>query len=226
MKTLITLTLWLCATVAQATNIITYLQPGTNVQNYPWPDSFRLVCAEEIEQEFTWTIKGEKELLPREFGYETDWTLPGEKQLAPKKTYQCTLESPTSFIFHGKKVKEISWTFTTASADILKKYSKMTCFCYKNIDEMHPIPYSDDNDSNHFKIEPPDDQDQPRRDLTITLFATLNGSVNPEADKIQLANYLLELKQYKQEALNWLIHKKFDPKWLRIKWVPDEAKAI
>ncbi len=67
---------------------------------------------------------------------------------------------------------------------------------------------------------------QPNYDLEVDLYATLNGSDNPEADQIKLQNYLDELKAFKKEVFDYIKSKNLDLTKIRIYWIPSDAKDI
>lgn len=63
-------------------------------------------------------------------------------------------------------------------------------------------------------------------DLSITLHATYNHGLNGPPIEEQWADYQKELKQYKQEALDWIKSKNVDPAKLKIEWAPAGVENI
>lgn len=110
--------------------------------------------------------------------------------------------------------------------DLVKKENSIIFFNF--ITPEKPQTILEDRQLNNLVTETPhftvETSDQSGYDIIISIYATLNGSANPEADKIQLENYLQELKQYKQEALVWIQNKGTNVSQLKIKWIPKETE--
>jgi hypothetical protein len=77
------------------------------------------------------------------------------------------------------------------------------------------LPYETD----HFNISGPDENGV----FTISLNAILNATVSGPPIEEQEAQYHQELKQYKQEALDWIKSNGIDLRSLKINWIPEEA---
>lgn len=77
--------------------------------------------------------------------------------------------------------------------------------------------------TDHFSIELSQDINY---DIEINLMAVLNGHMNPEYDKIELENYIQQLKDYKKEALNYIKSNNIDPASIKIKWLQTEAANL
>lgn len=73
---------------------------------------------------------------------------------------------------------------------------------------------------NDFSIEGPDIAGY----YQITLNAVFNAGVNGPPIEEQKQKHEQELKIFKEEALNWLKERNFDPQSLKIKWNPSEAE--
>jgi len=76
----------------------------------------------------------------------------------------------------------------------------------------------------HFAVTIP--EDETKYDLTITLYAILNGGVNGPPMEVQEAEYYQQLKQYKQESLDWITSQGVNPANTRIQWLPPEAADL
>lgn len=209
-------------------NSVVFLQPATDTKNYCYASWIRMVCADnEIAQDFT--LKLDPPVAYEYFAAYNSavWFL--KKELKPKTTYKATLSSPTPFLFHGQKVQQITWSFKTADAKTLKDHKKYIVFHPTMRESADDPSYFDTYDNGHFKlelIEIADPNNTTKYDIAITLYATYNAGVNGPPLEEQWAEYKRQLRQYKNEALNWLRQKSYDPASLRIKWMPSEAGKI
>lgn len=75
------------------------------------------------------------------------------------------------------------------------------------------LPY----DNGEFRVE--HTGPVPGGEYTISLYAILNGDS-------QLAQYNKDLKQYKQDSLDWLKSFGVNPDKLKIMWLPDDATKL
>lgn len=118
-----------------------------------------------------------------------------------------------------KEIKIIPGKTITVNFEMVK-----TPVIPKIIDKETPANILTSTVQSHFKIDVPSEKNG--FDATISILATLNGSANPETDKIMLETYNQQLKEYKQEALDWIVSQGTNPKEIKIYWIPTEVKDL
>ncbi len=110
------------------------------------------------------------------------------------------------------QIKELTngsfeWKFKTATRDeLVARQDKADEELYKNNSLIKYLPHKNADFQVIFL--------EGSNIYQITLYAILN---NPN----QVESYKQQLKQYKQEALDWIKSKKVDPSTLKIKWLPE-----
>lgn len=139
------------------------------------------------------------------------------QNLKTNQKYTFTLISKKKFFNIDKqRVDRFSWNFTTGVniVDNLNDGPDLTDY-YKKYPLAEFLPIEAD----HFSISGPDENGV----FTISLNAIFNATVSGPPIEEQEARYHQELKQYKQEALDWIKSNGINPNSFKINWIPEEA---
>ncbi len=138
---------------------------------------------------------------------------------SPNTSYTITINSKKSFTdISETKTNQHTWQFTTGTGSVEEIFDT-------NFDEFYakyPLAEFLPHRTDHYKIEGPDEDDS----YTIILYAIFNAGINGPPIEEQEKVYKEELRNYKNEALEWIISKDIDPNSLKLQWIPKEAKDL
>jgi len=152
--------------------------------------------------------------IVRQKGKAIDITFREDLQKNQDYVFMLAFGKPVT-IQDGSKIDKISWRLRTTDLTIEQMEDTNLSGLIETDPLVQYLPFEND----HFIISIPDNDG-----YLITLLAILNGSSDPDADLIKEQNYRQELKQFKQEALDWIWSKNIDPAKLQIRWSPEEAE--
>lgn len=184
--------------------VIKKISPAPDTKNTNL-SSIIIYAKTQIKQKFSLSIKPYTPLVTARSTREIGWEPKDHQTLEPKTTYKVKLTSPNTFVWQGKKTKEVRWSFTTiAVADDLNKASMEWTLGLRRF-----LPYEGLN----FSIERQNDDGS----FTFRLLASFNAGIQTPI-KRQLENYYQEIAQAKKDALRWIRNQGEDPSVYKIKW--------